>query len=73
MPLATGFDVCRVMSQDEKLRKIPVILVSALPVDSGDFQENYTRFKELGVVKGAIGKPFEPDVLLAKIRVVTSK
>jgi len=68
MPKISGIDVCRAMIVDKKLKKIPVVLVSALPVASQTFQESLKNFKELGVIRGVVEKPFSFDDLLAKVR-----
>ncbi len=72
MPGVSGIDVCRLMTQDERLRVIPVLLVSALPIASKAFQESMGEFDELGVVKDVLEKPFEIDDLLLKVRAVAS-
>jgi DNA-binding response OmpR family regulator len=67
MPEVSGIDVCKAMMQDEKLKKIPVLLVSALPVSSQTFQDSMGKFKELKVIKEVLEKPFSGDELVAKI------
>ena len=68
MPGISGIDVCRLMTQDEKLKAIPVLLVSALPIASKAFQDSLGEFGELSVVKDVVEKPFEIDELLAKVK-----
>jgi len=68
MPELSGVDVCREMEKDEKLNHIPVIMVSAMPITTKDFQESHGNFQTIGVVKGLIEKPFDFHVLLNKIK-----
>ncbi len=62
LPQMDGYLVCATLKRDPKCKKIPIILVSAL-------DEKYDT--DLGKNVGAdfyFTKPFEPAVLLAKIR-----
>ncbi|MFA5000363.1 MAG: response regulator [Patescibacteria group bacterium] len=68
MPVVSGLDVCKAMSQDEKLKGIPVLLVSALPIASKELREMLEQFNATGVVKGILEKPFELDSLMAEIQ-----
>lgn len=70
MPQISGMDVCKEMVKDGNLRKLPVILVSALPIQSKGFQGSIENFNELSVVKGVVEKPFEVEALQAKIKEV---
>ena len=71
MPNVSGMDVCKAMAKDEKLKKIPVLLASALPIASKELHELLDEFKTLNVVKGVLEKPFSMDDLLAAIKSVT--
>jgi len=67
LPKMDGYMVCRMLKFDEKYKKIPIILFTARVQDSD---------KELGKEVGAdayITKPFEPNVLLAKIEELLTK
>jgi CheY-like chemotaxis protein len=68
MPEINGIDVCKLMMEDGKLKNIPVLLISALPIASGAFQESLEEFGELGVIKDVIEKPFSIDEFLIKVR-----
>lgn len=68
MPEVSGIDVCKKMVKDKSLKKIPVIIVSALPVNSPSFQKSQDKFNELDVVKDVLEKPFEIDDLLSKAK-----
>jgi two-component system, OmpR family, alkaline phosphatase synthesis response regulator PhoP len=62
LPKISGFDVCRKLKIDENFKNIPIIMLSA------KFQPNDVNF---GIAMGAdayITKPFEPQVLIEKIR-----
>jgi DNA-binding response OmpR family regulator len=61
MPRMNGFQVCRIFQKDEKLKDIPVILVTSKGDKVGDKFVN-----QLGVT-GFITKPFQPDDLIKKI------
>jgi DNA-binding response OmpR family regulator len=65
MPDFSGLDVCRAMNIDEKLKKIPVILASALPINSRELQDLLNEFKAAGNIKGVLEKPFVLEDLLA--------
>jgi CheY-like chemotaxis protein len=61
MPKMNGFQVCRILQKDERLRQIPVILVTSKGDKVGD------KFvDQLGVI-GYITKPFQPEELVTKI------
>jgi len=62
LPKLDGYKVCRMLKFDEKYKSIPIILFTAR-VQKSD--------KEIGTQVGAdayITKPFEPQVLLSKIK-----
>lgn len=62
LPKMDGYKVCRMLKFDKKYKSIPIILFTALVQESD---------KEMGSQVGAdayIIKPFEPQVLLSKIK-----
>ena len=61
MPKMNGFQVCRILQKDEKLRDIPVILVTSKGDKVGD------KFVDQLGVTGYITKPFQPEELVSKI------
>jgi CheY-like chemotaxis protein len=63
LPRMSGLDLCRAVKRDPALRHIPVILSTAL--SSADA----TAAFEAGIDDFVL-KPFEPDVILAKIAVL---
>lgn len=71
MPEVSGFDICKFMSSDDELKKVPIIIISAMPVKSKDFQAEHGNFQALPVVKGLIEKPFDVHDLLNMIKGVT--
>jgi CheY-like chemotaxis protein len=73
MPKISGLDVCELMVKDEKLKNIPVLLISALPIASKSFQESLGKFKELKLVKDVMEKPFEIDDLANKVKGIVGK
>jgi DNA-binding response OmpR family regulator len=61
LPKIDGYKVCRMLKFDQKYKRIPVIMLTARAQDSD---------KMMGHEVGAdayITKPFEPQMLLAKI------
>lgn len=65
LPKIDGYKVCRMLKFDEKYKKIPIILFTSRIQESD---------KEVGFEVGAnayITKPFEPQVLLDKVRELT--
>jgi len=67
LPDTSGFDVCRKLKIDEKLKNIPIVILSA------KFQPNDIKFGMAMGADGYITKPFEPQVLLEKIRELLNK
>lgn len=70
MPDFSGMDVCKAMAKDDRLKNIPVLLASALPIVSKELAELLNEFKNLNV-KGALEKPFVMDDLLATIKKIS--
>lgn len=68
MPDFSGLDVCKAIHTDDKLKNIPVILASALPITSRELAELLVEFKSLVTIKGVIEKPFEVENLLRFIK-----
>ncbi len=67
LPKINGFDVCRKLKVDENFKNIPIIMLTA------KFQANDIKF---GMAMGAdayITKPFEPHLLIEKIRELLNK
>jgi PleD family two-component response regulator len=62
MPDVDGFQVLEQMQSDQKLKKIPVIMVSAV-----EEQEDVDRCLEMGAVD-YISKPFDKEVLKDRVR-----
>jgi DNA-binding response OmpR family regulator len=61
MPKMNGFQLCRAMRQDERLRRIPVVLMSA---KSDRIREHFVQ--QTGAID-AITKPFDAQALIAVI------
>jgi DNA-binding response OmpR family regulator len=68
MPDFSGIDVCKEMTKNEKLKNIPVLLASALPINSKQLSELMDEFKTLNVVKGALEKPFVLEDIISAIK-----
>ena len=68
MPDLNGVEVCQKIVGDDRLSKVPVILISALPLSS--VINSQEEIKRLGIVKSVLEKPFDYDELLVKIREV---
>lgn len=72
MPDVSGMDVCKAMSKSDKLKNVPVLLASALPITSKELHGLLEEFKELAVIRGVLEKPFVIDDLIAKIKEIKS-
>ncbi len=68
VPKLNGIEVCEFMIQDQKLKQIPTLLISILPLNSDDFQKSLVKFKEFAVVKDVLEKPFSDEELLTKVK-----
>lgn len=73
LPKLNGIEVCEFIIQDQKLKQIPALLVSILPLNSDDFQKSLVKFKEFAVVKDVLEKPFSDSNLLAKVDKILDK
>lgn len=62
LPKVEGYKVCRILKFDEKYKKIPIILFTAKAQE-----EDIKLGKEVGA-EAYITKPFDPEVLLGKIK-----
>lgn len=62
LPIVDGWEVCRRIKADENLKYIPVILLSASASSM-----NQEKIKELNA-QDYLMKPFDPEVLLEKIK-----
>ena len=61
LPKIDGYKVCRMLKFDEKFKKIPIVIFTSRTQEA-----DIKLAKEVGA-NGYITKPFEPEVLLAKI------
>lgn len=67
MPKMTGYDACRAMKADAKLKDIPVVFLSAKGQDAEI---------QVGLEAGAeeyLLKPFAPDQLVERVKAILSK
>lgn len=62
MPTMDGYEVCRLLRDDKRFMKIPVIMLTAM-----DELEDIKKGMSLGAVS-YISKPFERNMLLAMIQ-----
>jgi len=72
MPEMNGYDVCVVVKADPELKKIPVVLLTA--VDQALFKTTYTRV--MGLMTEAddyIAKPVAPVELVKRVEDLLSK
>lgn len=68
MPDFSGIDVCKEMAKNDKFKKIPVLLASALPIASKELEELLNEFRAQVTIKGALEKPFVLEDLLVAIK-----
>ena len=73
IPKLDGIEVLQSMIRDEKLKKIPVLLTSILPLDSEAFHKSLEKFDEFSVVKGILEKPFSDKDLLTKVKTIIAQ
>jgi len=62
LPKLDGYKVCRMLKFDEKYKHIPIIMLSARA------QEVDKKMGEAVGADGYVTKPFEPQVLLGKVK-----
>ncbi|MBU0548213.1 MAG: response regulator [Candidatus Omnitrophica bacterium] len=62
LPKLDGYKVCRMLKFDEKYKHIPIIMLSARA------QEVDKKMGETVGADGFVTKPFEPQVLLGKVK-----
>jgi CheY-like chemotaxis protein len=67
MPEVDGIQVAKALAQDKKLQTIPIIFISALPIESRNFKDAIKETRDLPNIKGAVEKPFKIADLLNKI------
>ena len=65
LPGIGGYELCRMLKQDPDCRRIPIVLVSAV-----DQKFDTDLGKKVGA-DGYFTKPFQPTLLLAKIKELT--
>lgn len=73
MPKVDGIQVAKNFAADPELNKTPIILISALPIESNGFKKAIKETEKIDNVKGAIEKPFVLADLLDKIGKTLSK
>lgn len=64
MPKVSGYEVCAVVKGDERLSRIPVIMLTAQSEQAG---ETVTRWKKDLRPDEVMGKPFKVQELVARI------
>lgn len=64
MPVRSGFALCRKLKEDDRYKKIPVLLLSALPVDE---QKKETHWKGTPAADDYMAKPYKARELLETI------
>ncbi len=67
IPSPDGIRVLKILKEDEKLKSIPVIILSALSLD-----ENIIQGLEIGA-EDYLTKPFSPEELLLRIKRTLSR
>lgn len=72
MPDFSGLDVCKAMHLNSKLKNIPVILASALPIASETLKDLLKEFETFSIVIGVLEKPFVLEELIKQINKIPS-
>lgn len=70
MPKMSGLEVCRRLNRDEKLKDIPVIVISAFGKESGKSEEFWRQGLN---ADDFINKPFDPLEFLGRIEYIFRK
>jgi DNA-binding response OmpR family regulator len=63
-PQEDGFDVCQTLKADEKLKKIPILMLTAITRDTGKSDEYW---KEKSQADDFMSKPFKATELVERI------
>ena len=64
MPMLNGFKICKILKNDGATKNIPVIMISGYGIDNIDEQSFAAGAND------CIHKPYEPQELLKKIKVL---
>ena len=64
LPKKTGFDVCQSLKADDKLKKIPILMLTAITRDTGKSDEYW---KEKSQADDFMSKPFKATELVERI------
>lgn len=68
IPKKTGFEICEALKKDERWKKIPVLMLTALTRDSGKTDEYW---REKSKADDFVSKPFKaPDLVQRVIRLL---
>lgn len=65
MPEKSGVAVYRAIKEDERLKKIPVIIITGI---SEDFRKFISTRRQVPPPEGYVSKPVDPDELLSMVR-----
>jgi two-component system alkaline phosphatase synthesis response regulator PhoP len=64
LPRKTGFDVCQSLKADDKLKRIPILMLTAITRDTGKSDEYW---KEKSQADDFMSKPFKATELVERI------
>ena len=68
IPKKTGFEICEQLKKDERWKKIPVLMLTAITRDTGKTDEYW---KEKSLADDFVSKPFKaPDLVQRILRLV---
>jgi len=70
MPEIDGIQVAKSLDADSKTQKIPIVFISALPVESNNFKTAIKETANLKNIKGAVEKPFKFEDLINKVNLI---
>ena len=66
MPAKSGWEVCKILKDQEKTKHIPIVMFSVLPVAIGDASSR--KYAEEAGSNDSLPKPFNVNELLTKVK-----